>query len=261
VTQLTLPGTVVTSRFELPRDQWGRPKIGGKAYTRASSLSLADKSNLIDWKARTVAQGALLKPELLEQYDDDLRQLAEELSKAGGGSAGSEFGTSVHEAVSEFFLEGVLPADDQIGRCAQSAIDLIEGSFEVLASELTVVDHDRQVAGTLDLLLRSLATGASYIGDVKTSGSNAAMSSKYQGIGWAGQLTAYSRSVPILESLEATTWEALGLPVPNQERAVVIHVHRDSETATLVDVTLDEALIDLAVGVKEARRGAFARPV
>lgn len=38
---------------EVVRERWGRPIIGGVAYSRASSDVLSDKSNLIGWARRS----------------------------------------------------------------------------------------------------------------------------------------------------------------------------------------------------------------
>lgn len=98
---------IATSNFELPRDRWKRPLIGGVVYDRPSSLgsTLSDQSNLKKWGEQRVAEGILRNPELLKQ-GFDVKALAETALEAGGGSAGADFGTRVHELVSRYFLDG-----------------------------------------------------------------------------------------------------------------------------------------------------------
>lgn len=257
---------MITSTSDFARDQWGRPMpfIGDRPTTcdRSSGLSsaLADSSNLKDWMAQRVVEGLRERPDLLDSMDP-LKDIAKAAALAGGSEAGAALGTAVHEAVSSYYLSGVMPdPSTPEGACAASAVEMLDSRFEVLASELTVVDPIRKVAGTCDLLVRSLTTGGVHIADLKTTGSDASTASRFSGLGWSVQLTAYAHSLPY-QNDEVVTWADLDLPEPDRSVAVVAHVNRDTYEASLLAVDLDVTLVEQALAVKATRKLTLARVV
>lgn len=95
---------VLTSDFDLPRDKFTRPVFEGRAWTRPSTLagSLSDKSGLVTWKGRQVAEAILNNRDLLALGDPT------EIVEAADCGGAAEYGSTVHQHISEILLHGVV---------------------------------------------------------------------------------------------------------------------------------------------------------
>lgn len=183
------------TEIEIPRDQWGRPKIvppgGGEpvAYTRVSTLAKAldDLSNLMTWKQRKTAQGLLQRPDLMTRLagalangnpDTDyatkrlVNNVCREATEAAGASTGASSGTGFHhltEAIDKG-LEPLFVPDSDKPRL--EAYRTATAPYEVLDVETFVVCDEARSAGTFDRLLRC-PDGRVRVGDLKSGKSEA----------------------------------------------------------------------------------------
>jgi len=251
------------------RDRYGRPLIeqpDGSAvpYTRASRMAslVDDDSGLARWRQHSTALGLASRPDLLESVRaadpadrDELARIADEALEAGGGRDASARGTLIHRRIEELLRDGVTPATGPEVDDARSAVELLERlGLEPLAVELALVNHELRAAGTADLLARG--PSRVLIVDHKTSAS--ADAPRYGALPWAVQLAVYASSVPYLPGTGATTWEALGLPQPDLERGLVVHVAQGTATARAysVDLARGRDAARLAARVRDARSAA-----
>lgn len=182
------------TELEIPRDRWDRPLTippgGGKRvpYTRVSTLAktLADQSALTGWKGRMVAAGLAVDPDLwwdakavLDKYglDPQFRDgktawgdLAERAAAAAGAGKWAEIGTLVHGLVEDAIRTGSREFDGPWGPHVAEFFRVVEERYEIVGTEVFVVNDVVRAAGTLDLLLRDRATGRVLVGDLKTGG-------------------------------------------------------------------------------------------
>lgn len=257
---------------EVERDRWGRPKINGKTYQRPSTVAKAIEAagGLPKWMGTRVFEGLREQPELLNA-PGDIRELVEAAADAGGANAGSGFGTAVHEVVESLTMTGSVPTvlrsgtapSEQHVECARSVLDLLDAyGFDVVLSEVFVVAEDHGAAGTTDLVLKNRESGRLYIGDVKTSGSAAATATKFSSLSWSIQLAIYADGKVLTEEGSVAFSDVLGKDVA-AERAVVIHVERDTAKATLIDIDLDAGrdAAGLAASVMAMRKTSPGRVI
>lgn len=171
--------------IEIPRDQWGRPKIipldaagipdltaKPIPYVRVSTMAktLDDTNNLTLWKQRNTALGLAARPDLvlsvaalMAKHKDvnadfaakkKLNSIIEEAFEAAGGSAAASLGTALHE------LSEALDAGQDITPYAGEWMPRLEGyriarsDLEVLDMETFVVNDVVQAAGSFDRLVR-----------------------------------------------------------------------------------------------------------
>lgn len=245
-----------------PRDRWGRPIIGGRAYTRASSLGkfVESEEALVKWKLRMaligVTSDAIAVDEVRALTPDDkaeLNRLVDEaLDRAKAGDAARR-GTLMHTATEKFDLGLEAAFSDETEEFVACYDALLRAHhLTPLAAELFVVDEELQVAGSLDRLLQGPRKAV--IGDLKSSGVTAP---RYSGISWATQIGGvYAHARPYCHERGLLEWADLDLPEPSKDVAVVMHVPAaEPQRAGLyrVDVKKGRELARLACAVRDAR--------
>ncbi|UNX54112.1 PD-(D/E)XK nuclease family protein [Georgenia sp. TF02-10] len=223
------------------RDRWGRAMIvppqplGAKAvpYTRATTVAktLEDQSGLMTWKQRMTLLGLVARRDLLTAAaatdptdKQTLNRLAEQAADAGGSTAAATTGTALHaftERLDTGADLGHVPPEHSADIAAYVRLADQVG-WEVLGVEEFVVCDAFRIAGTADRVLR-LPDGRVVIGDVKTGSSVAYPHA------WAVQTAIYAHSMRYdPETGKRLPWEK----VPDQERALVVHVPARQGTAT-----------------------------
>lgn len=259
------PGNV-----EVPRDQYGRPKIipvgGGKpvVYTRMSTIAktLDDKSNLVNWKARMAAIGLRMRPALMTRMagivasgnlDDykvkrSIDAIVEEACEAAGAGDKASIGTGLHELAEAVDrgedLEHVDGPDAE--RIAAYKAETWDKGYEPLGAEGFVVNDDLRVAGSYDRLWRC-PDGKVRVGDLKTGAWDAK-----DPMAVAAQLAGYARGMhydpatgertPLHPDLDVT--EGLLISLPPEGGCEVIPL----------DLDLGWAVLRLAMKVHGVRR-------
>jgi hypothetical protein len=97
-----------------------------------------------------------------------------------------------------------------------------------------VVCHDVNAAGSFDRLLQG--PSRVLIGDIKTSGNPD--THKYAALAWAIQLATYAHAKPWIPGRGIVEWADLGLPEPDTERGLVIHIVQGTGQVRLHSVDL-----------------------
>lgn len=251
---------ITLEQGEIPRDRWGRPNLPGVGIcTRVSTLAktLDDTGGLMKWGARMTAIGLAQSPDLSAEIAvtdpsqrsriDALVGKAQDRARAG---AGASLGTAIHGASESVDRgESIDHLPESIRKDAGAYRALIEAAGLVpLAAETFVVCDELAVAGSFDRLLQG--PNRVVIADLKTSGS--ADTAKYAGLAWSIQLAAYAHAKPWLPGRGVVAWSEVGLPEPDRERGLVIHVQQGAGVARLYS-------IDLRVGWRAARMAAEVR--
>jgi len=247
VTMLTQP------YIDVPRDRWGRPQIDGRSYTRASTLAKAldDTSNLTKWASRMTAVGLAKADDLVAAVattsPDNKRELdalVKQAQERAGSTASRSIGTATHTATEMAdrgeSLDG-LPAgirrDADAYRARMAATGLVP-----LAAEMFVVCDEVNAAGSFDRLLAG--PSRTLIGDIKTSASPD--TAKWSALAWSIQLATYAHAKPWTPDRGIVEWADLGLPAPDQERGLVMHIVQGTGQVRLYS-------IDLVAGWQAAR--------
>lgn len=201
------------------RDRWDRPLIiqvdadgipqpdeKPVPYVRASKLPdmLKDSEQLTKWKMRKVAEGLLLRPDLMTRLagifatmePDDRRTkgalngVCDQAMEAAKASSGSSRGTGLHsltEAVDRGQSVPWVGAEDE-ARLDAYRDALLGSGYTPLEWELRVVNDDLRSAGTFDRLWLC-PDGRVRIGDLKTGKWDA----QYP-LGVTVQIAGYARS-------------------------------------------------------------------
>jgi len=238
-TMLDLP------HIDIPRDRWGRPTIDGRTYTRVSTLAkvLDDTRALLNWNARITAVGLAKSEDLIAAVattdpDDKkaLDRLVEQAKERAASSAKATIGTATHAATELLDrgddLDGLpdkVKGDAQAYRAAITAHGLTP-----LAAEMFVVCDEVNAAGSFDRLLAG--PSRTLIGDIKTSGNPD--THKYAALAWAIQLATYAHSRPWIPGRGIVDWADLGLPEPDRERGLIIHIVQGTGQVRLHSVDL-----------------------
>lgn len=169
-------------------DRWQRPLIllpGAKKpepFTRCTTVAktLDGQEALSEWKARMVAEGACLRPDILAQYaanlpvNDDNKQTmngyVEALKEAAASTAGANLGDALHAMTArvdrgEKFRP--LPPHDISIKAYRECLERY--GIEILPEyvERTVVLPELKVAGSFDRIIRK--AGRLFIFDLKTA--------------------------------------------------------------------------------------------
>ena len=252
--------------IDVPRDRWGRPKIDGTSYTRASTLAktLEDQSGLINWAGRMTALGMSRNPDLVAlaatTSPEDKRALDDIANRAkerAGSTSGRDTGTSIH-AASEMIDCGEdvshLPADLLRDALAYRDACEREGLTPVLAETFVVNEH-LGAAGSFDRLLYDDAADTYVIGDLKTGTSlDPEYALRYSGLSWAIQLATYASGTPWDDGWHV--WPELGADAPSLRRGVVFYIPRGSGVCHPLwldlEVGMDAAII--AAKVRDIRK-------
>ena len=239
--------------IDIPRDRWGRPTIDGRTYTRVSTLAktLDDTRALLNWNARITAIGLAKNEDLIAAVAttdvDDRRALdkiVEQAKERAGSTAKATIGTAVH-AATEILDRG----DDLDGLPDKVKVDAhaYRASMDThgltpLAAEMFVVCDEVNAAGSFDRLLQG--PSRVMIGDIKTSGNPD--THKYAALAWAIQLATYAHAKPWVPGRGIVDWADIGLPDPDLERGLVVHIVQGTGQVRLWS-------IDLAAGWVAAR--------
>ena len=193
--------------YSVKRDHWGRPWVsqdgsplryeGGKkspvngiAYTRVSTLAetLDDKSGLLDWSAANAAIGVVRDASIYAQIahlasahtdpwnvpaaKQQLKPLVARAQQMAGSDSAAGMGTAFH-GLAEIVDQGEdpefapPPMRPWLAAYREALTD-----WEVLDTEVFVVNDELQTAGSLDRLLRHRKTGRVVVGDVKSGRSD-----------------------------------------------------------------------------------------
>lgn len=232
---------------EIARDRWGRPQLPDLGtLTRTSTLAktLDDQSSLSAWKARKAVVGVATSVELQTQAAaadpddrDTLNRVVSSALERTQASAGARTGTLIHSATEALdhgrSIEGLpskIRTDAQAYRTA-----IVSAGLSPLAAELFVVCPELGCAGSFDRILQG--PSRVLIGDLKTSGS--ADTARYASLSWSIQIAVYAHSFPWLPGQGVVSWSDVGLPAPDLEKGLVIHVQQGTGLARLYSVNLD----------------------
>lgn len=244
------------------RDQWERPLVAGKAWTRVSTLSnaLDDGYNLGMWKARRAVAGicepkaAHLRERVLTSRADDeddaiLREVTDEALVLGGAKVAATRGSSLHDVIGLLNRGLPMPAGLHENTVASAEaymrrLDAL-GLVPVLSEQFGVCPL-WECAGTADGTFLD-RDGVYRIGDVKTGAKS--WEQAYP-LSVAQQLCAYAY---------AERWCPIHsfLPTPEHahDYALLISVPVDTGTASVhrIDIGKGFALLDTAVAVRAER--------
>ena len=247
------------------RDRWGRPTIiqadgSLKPYTRISSYgqNLENQTGLTKWKLRTMVAGAVARPDLMQlasahQADDrKLDDLAQQMLDAGGASRAANSGTARHEVLAQVD-QGVLARDSVPGDFLpymQAWYDTLDQfGLEVIPEmvELRLVNDRYEAAGSGDNFLMRTSDGKLIAVDKKTGKSIAPRPLAYM-----VQLALYATAV----EYDVATGERKALPNVDLDVAYIAHLPAQSDTCTLYEIDLREALklADLSQAIRVAEK-------
>lgn len=259
-----------TQPIDVERDRWGRPVIGGQAYTRASTLAktLDDTTALSNWKSRMAVLGMSRNPDLVAlaatTQPTDTKALDDLVDKAqefAGSARGRNTGTSIHaasEMVDYFEDTSHLPADLLRDALAYRQACEWEGLTPILA-ETFVVNPDVGAAGSFDRLMYDEQHGRYVIADIKTgSKDDANYVLRYQGLSWATQLAIYAHGTPWAG--ESVGWSDLDAAPPDLTRAVILYIPRGSGVChpLWIDLEVGWEAAQLASKVHKIRKAKVA---
>ncbi|WP_433568104.1 PD-(D/E)XK nuclease family protein (plasmid) [Nocardia sp. CA-151230] len=160
--------------------------VNAVAYTRVSTLAetLDDKSGLLDWSAANAAVGVVRDASLYAQlahlvsaYRDpwqdpvgkkQLKPLVARAQQVAGSDDAAGMGTAFH-GLTEIVDQGRRPEFAPPPLIPWlSEYQTAMADWEVLDTEVFVVNDELQTAGSLDRLLRHRKTGRVVVGDLKT---------------------------------------------------------------------------------------------
>ena len=236
---------------EIPRDQYGRPKIlvNGELvpYTRSSTLAkvLEDRSNLEKWSMRLVALGLAARHDILalvarcDSSDRDaLNQLTEQAKAHAGGSSAAQLGTAKHKLLEDY--DRGIPIPFLVGN-DQATIDTWvqfqrEFGFDIEPAHIECfgVCDEIEVAGTTDRLVRyHRYPDKLTVLDIKTGSDSSA---NYAGLSWGVQLACYAHSLAY--SWDGTTAVRTQLPI-GTDVALVAHIPADGGKPALYEVDIE----------------------
>ena len=228
-----------------PRDQWDRPVIDGVPYTRASTLAKAldDQGSLIQWSARMAVVGLARSKDLIAaaaatdaEDKQALNRIVDRAKDRAQSMARADVGTAIH-AVTVMLDKGE-PVDGQPHEVLVSARaycnTMKARNLVPLAAEVFVVCPELKAAGSFDRLLKGPTR--TLIGDLKTSARPDVV--RYSALAWAVQLTVYARGTPWIPGRGLVTWEELGLPQPDRDRGLVIHVIQGTDQVRMYSIDL-----------------------
>lgn len=177
---------VTTDGGPLRYEDGRKTPVNATAYTRVSTLaeSLDDKSGLMDWAAAKAALGVVCDASVYAQLahlasahrdpwnvpeaKKALKPLVARAQQAAGSDEAAGMGTAFH-GLTEIVDKGVdpefvpPPLIPWLDAYRQTMAD-----WEVLDTEVFIVNDELQTAGSLDCLVRHRSTGRVVVGDKKT---------------------------------------------------------------------------------------------
>lgn len=248
----------VSGQPEPDRDQWGRYKILGAGYTRATTFAKLGSStySLGEWNERMLIKGLVLRPDLLamahsldvKRDKNTLNKIADDAQEYAGNKVAANIGTAYH-SFTERLDAGLCTLDDVPAqwrtRCRQYVDALAlhglttrpEWMERTTAVRADQVSAPVGVAGTLDRIFQE-PDGTLVIGDLKTS-SNI----EYSWSEISVQLALYAHGVNTHGLFDWNTKSWQNTPHANPLRvrtdyAIVMHLPADGDGCTLYKVDL-----------------------
>lgn len=247
-------------------DRWSRPLIllpGEKKpipMTRCTTVAktLSGQEALSEWKARMVAEGACLRPDILAQFaatlpsdPEDKEQkalqtkLTEGMKEAAAGSKGANLGDALHSMTAKVDTDPhfrPLPNFEKPIALYRQCVE--RHGIEILPEyvERTVVLPDLKVAGSFDRLVRK--AGRLFVFDLKTG--------KDLSYAWAEiaiQLALYSRARWLYDWDSQSVTE---MPEVDQKIGLVLWLPYGRDIAEL-------HVVDLDAGWEAAQHALWAR--
>jgi hypothetical protein len=247
-------------------DRWQRPLImvpGAKkaeAFTRVTTVAktLSGQEALSEWKARMVAEGACLRPDILAQFAASLptdpadkeqkalqTKLTEAMKEAAAGSKGANLGDALHNMTAKVDTDKRFKPLPQFEKAIGLYRDCIERhGLEIIPQyvERTVVLPEIKVAGSFDRIVRK--AGRLFILDLKTG--------KDLSYSWseiAIQLALYSRAKWFYDWDSQTVSD---FPEVDQKIGLVLWLPYGQDKAEL-------HVLDLEAGWEGAQQALWAR--
>lgn len=272
--------------LDIPRDQWGRPKLPGpngepvRPWTRVSTLArtLTDEYNLNEWKTRMVAYGigqrpdlhrlaaSVKDPELERGTLTDVAQQAQDAARARSGAntgtARHAFSVTLDASDAPYMLLGGMPEADRnhmrtyLDGMAASGLSIVPGMLEC-----QVICTEIECSGKFDRGLAGYAGHPFTIGDLKTAKLE---SIEYAWLEIAIQLSVYAHSTHLWRPA-IRSWTPL--PDINQTSAIVMHLPNDADPPRLdlydIDIVAgwEAALLAVKVRAARSRPKRYARPL
>jgi hypothetical protein len=197
---------------EIERDRWGRPRgpwleagedaIAIRMSTMSKAATYGDPGGLMGWAAARAVEGVLrdrgaadaARIALSTGDEKAVRAAVERASVAGGSNTSSERGTALHEAIVADLQGSPLDLLDADARRSVSAarVALDRAGLRVILAEQfgVLVSDDLVVAGTYDLLVEHVKSGAFRVVDIKTS---AKLNDRRYPLGVSAQVAGYAR--------------------------------------------------------------------
>jgi hypothetical protein len=231
---------------------------------RVTTLSkgLESTDALTNWACRMTLIGAASRADIIasaQATDPEDRKaldaLVDKAKELGGANVRRELGTALHKFFELKAADPTYVVPEPYAADVDAILAAIDAAgFDIVTehSERLVVIYAVGCAGTPDLILRRRSDGAYFIADLKTGSSV-----KYGVLGFSVQLTTYSLADAFyVHGADDQGRDDLLLPMPkvSQELGIIIHCQPGSGTADLHWLTLDPALVDLAVAVREVRK-------
>lgn len=264
------------------RDRWGRPLIVTpegevKPYTRVSSMVNYIKSThgLTTWQKRLVVRGMGQREDLAamasalpayngnKEHDAGIKAQLDEIMEAALETAGAYEGANWGTAVHGFTDPGPSgPVPERMRKDVASYEDVIEKTGIVCyASEVFVVNHELQCAGTLDGLYAIPALHAALVGDKKT-GKQDLHSTTIQEAIYANSVVYDVANRASGETLAGLTIHRLGADIFNPSMGLYIHIPKGAGVTTLHPLNLEAGyeMAKVAARVRDFHRDkSFAK--
>lgn len=245
------------------RDRYGRPLIVTregeiKPYTRASTMVNYIKSThgLTTWQKRLIVRGMGQREDLAamasalpaysgnQEYDAQIKEQLDEIMEEALITAkayeGAHWGTAIHAFTNPMHSSGPVP--ERMRKDVASYEQVREATGMVrYASELFVVNHDLQVAGTLDSLEAIPALNAALVSDTKT-GKQDLHSTAIQEAVYANSEVYDVQARATTETLRDFTMRALGADIFNPTMGLYTHIPKGEGVTTLHPLNLVKGL-------------------
>lgn len=241
------------------RDRYGRPLIVTpegevKPYTRVSTMVnyIKNTHGLTTWQKRLIARGMGHREDLAamaaalppysgnQQADAPIKAQLDEIMEAALETAsayeGANWGTAIH-AFTDPGPSGPVP--ERMREDVASYEEVIEKTGIICyASEVFVVNHELQCAGTLDGLYAIPALHAGLVGDKKT-GKQDLHSTTIQEAIYANSRVYDVESRASGDTLAGLTIHRLGADIFNPTMGLYIHIPKAQGLTTLHPLNLE----------------------
>lgn len=239
-------------------------------YRRASSAGkiLDDESQLVDWRIRSILEGAAQRPDLMAQvsvldHDTDkreIREIAEECLVTGKGTQRRNTGTAIHAMLDHVDLDHDWVPAPQFAAAVNAYVKQLEVYGLVPVDvEVKCVNDLHRIAGTMDRRYRTtrnlIAPDGTIvpIGTVLAADTKTGQSLEYASGSYATQLAAYAGSVRYDVVTDAR--EEFDPPT-FPDWAIIVHVVAEDERVDFywVDLVAGRHALALSDEVREWRK-------